>query len=104
MKRLVIGAVLAVSALVSGTAAADVLQCQRTDGTQQRIYASSTAMQIGNVIYTFAKTGTLDDGTEVYVFKGNKDGKMMVMASSTDGVVYQVVNANRQVIDEGVCK
>lgn len=104
MKHLVIGAVLAVSALVSGTAAADVLQCQRADGTQQRVYTSSTAIQVGNVIFSFVKTGSLDDGTDVYVFKGNKDGKMMVMASSTNGLVYQIRDSRQQIVDEGICK
>lgn len=104
MKRLVIGAVLAVSALVSGTAAADVLQCHRVDGTQHRVYSSGSKLQFGSVIFTFVKTGSLDDGTEVYVFQGNKDGKMLAMAQSADGVVYQIRNSQMNILEEGLCQ
>lgn len=104
MKRLVIGAVMAVSALVSGTAAAEVLQCQRLDGTPHRVYSSGTKLQFGNTIFTFVKTGSLDNGAEVYVFQGNKNGKMLVMAKSNEGVVYQIRDGKMNIVEEGICQ
>lgn len=104
MKRLVIGAVLAVSALVSGTAAADVLQCQRADGTQHRVYSSGTKLQFGKVIFTFVKTASLKNGAEMYVFQGNRGGNILTMAQSTDGIVYQIRNGQMNLVEEGICQ
>lgn len=104
MKRLVIGAVLAVSALVSGTASADIMECVRSDGSQHRVYTSNTKVQFNTTVFTFVKTGTLEGGTEVYVFQGNKAGKMLTMAQSSDGVVYQIRGSNLQILEEGLCK
>lgn len=104
MKRLVIGAVLAVSALVSTSAMADKLTCTRVDGTQHTIYSNSSAVQVGSTVFKFLKTGTLDNGTEVYMFNAQKQGKMMAMAMSNDGIVYQIRDAKMQIIEEGLCK
>lgn len=104
MKRFVIGAVLAASAFITGTATAGTMECVRSDGTQHRVYTSGSAMQFDTTVYSFVKTGTLEGGTEVYVFKGNKAGKMLALAQSSEGVVYQIRGSNLQVLEEGLCK
>lgn len=110
MKRFIIGAALALATLVSGAASASTsstvnkMDCVRNDGSQHRVYTSGTAVQFGTTVFNFVKTGTLEGGTEVYMFRSGKAGQMLALAKSTDGLVYQIRNENLDLIDEGICK
>lgn len=102
MKRIVVGAVLAGLSMVSTSVLADTLQCERENGTTHRIYSNSSQVQIGTEVFTFAKTGTLESGAEVYMFRSKN--KMLAMAQSSEGIVYQVRNQNNQISDSGICR
>lgn len=104
MKRFLIGAVLSLMSVSTFAAASKTLLCESDRGVQHHIITSGTEVQFNGETFSFFESGTMANGSDVYLFKNTKKSKFMAVAQSGNVMVYQVRDLNKKMLASGICE
>lgn len=79
--------------------------CESENGKQHIMKRSGTVMVAHGENFQFEQTGTLKNGSDVYVYTNATRSKALALASTNNGetLVYQIMDNNQHSIDAGTC-